>query len=174
MEIFKEENFRVLLNSPDAFINREMSWLCFARRVLNLAEDPEVPLMERVKFAGIMGMIYDEFAMKRLGGLRRLIQEKKQRLSPDSLKPIEELQLCRKELTRQRGVLATLLHMNCVPHCWLRESPSSTTRTSSSPKKQSCINIFSFCPAHSLSPSCGHRSFLPFHQFLVPEPCDYG
>ena len=47
-----------------------MSWLCFARRVLNLAEDPEAPLLERVKFAGIMGMIYDEFAMKRLGGLR--------------------------------------------------------------------------------------------------------
>ena len=77
MEIFKEENFRIPLDSPDAFINREMSWLCFARRVLNLAEDPEVPLMERVKFAGIMGMIYDEFAMKRLGGLRRLIQKKK-------------------------------------------------------------------------------------------------
>ena len=53
-----------------------MSWLCLAQRVLNLAQDPEVPLMERVKFAGIMGKIYNEFAMKRLGGLWRLIQKK--------------------------------------------------------------------------------------------------
>ena len=45
--------------SPAALINRELSWLSFARRVLALAEDPEQPLLERVKFAGIMGMIYD-------------------------------------------------------------------------------------------------------------------
>ena len=56
-----------------------------------------------------MGMIYDEFAMKRLGGLRRLMQKKKHRLSPDGLKPLEELQLCRTELTRQRGILAALV-----------------------------------------------------------------
>ena len=42
--------------------------------------DPEVPLMERVKFAGIMGMIYDEFAMKRLGELWRLFQKKSKTL----------------------------------------------------------------------------------------------
>ena len=54
-----------------------MSWLCFARRVLNLAEDPEAPLLERVKFAGIMGMIYDEFAMRRLGGITASDAEKK-------------------------------------------------------------------------------------------------
>ena len=40
------------------------------------AEDPEVPLMERVKFVGIMGMIYNEFTMQGLGGLWRLIQKK--------------------------------------------------------------------------------------------------
>ena len=143
MEIFEEENFRVPLDSPVAFINHEMSWLCFARRVLILAEDPEEPLMERVKFVGIMGMIYDEFAMKRLGGLLRLIQKKKQRLSPDGLKPIEELHLCKKELTRQRGVLATLLQHELRPalmaegisildHNDLRES-----------QKKSWISIFS-------------------------------
>lgn len=57
--------------SPAALIDRELSWLSFARRVLALAEDPEQPVLERVKFAGIMGMIYDEFAMKRIGGLVR-------------------------------------------------------------------------------------------------------
>ena len=76
MDHLKKGDPRIPQEAPDAFINREMSWLCFARRVLNLAEDPEAPLLERVKFAGIMGMIYDEFAMKRLGGLRRLMQKK--------------------------------------------------------------------------------------------------
>ena len=60
-------------DSPNTLINRELSWLSFARRVLALAEDPELPLLERVKFAGIMGMLYDEFAMKRIGGIKRKI-----------------------------------------------------------------------------------------------------
>ncbi len=115
MDHLKKGDPRIPQEAPEAFINREMSWLCFARRVLNLAEDPEAPLLERVKFAGIMGMIYDEFAMKRLGGLRRLMQKKKHRLSPDGLKPLEELQLCRRELTRQRGILADLVQHQLRP-----------------------------------------------------------
>ena len=48
------------LRAPENFINRELSWLRFARRVLELAEDDEVPLLERVKFAGILGMLHDD------------------------------------------------------------------------------------------------------------------
>jgi len=62
---------------PDTLINRELSWLGFARRVLALAEDRNLPLLERVKFAGIMGMLHDEFAMKRIGGLKRRSRKKK-------------------------------------------------------------------------------------------------
>ena len=58
-----------------AYINRELSWLSFARRVLELVEDTSLPLLERVKFAGIMGMIYDEFVMKRMGGLHQKIKK---------------------------------------------------------------------------------------------------
>ena len=67
MDHLKKGDPRIPQKAPEAFINLEMSWLCFARRVLNLAEDSEAPLLERVKFAGIMGMIYDEFTKKRLG-----------------------------------------------------------------------------------------------------------
>ena len=77
MDHLKKGDPRIPQEAPEAFINREMSWLCFARRVLNLAEDPEAPLLERVKFAGIMGMIYDEFAMRRLGGITASDAEKK-------------------------------------------------------------------------------------------------
>ncbi len=59
-----ENSKKTTIDSPSAFINRELSWLSFARRVLALGEDPNLPLLERVKFAGIMGMLFDEFTMK--------------------------------------------------------------------------------------------------------------
>ena len=102
-------------DSPQAHINRELSWLSFARRVLALAEDPEQPLLERVKFAGIMGMIYDEFAMKRIGGLRREVQSGDQKTGPDGLTPAQELAACREELRAQQGLVARLVEEDLRP-----------------------------------------------------------
>jgi len=50
-------------------INRELSWLTSSERVLDLAADPTVPLLERVKFCGIVSMMLDEFFMVRVAGL---------------------------------------------------------------------------------------------------------
>ncbi|MGA7279732.1 MAG: polyphosphate kinase 1, partial [Desulfocapsaceae bacterium] len=86
-----------------------MSWLAFARRVLELVEDNSLPLLERVKFAGIMGMIYDEFVMKRLGGLHQKIKNKPQHIGYDGLTPIEELALCWQELQVQTKILENLI-----------------------------------------------------------------
>ena len=99
----------IAVDAPEAFINRELSWLSFALRVLAQAEDPATPLLERIKFAGIMGMLYDEFAMKRIGGLRRRIEQKNNRITADGHTPDEELELCRKELHKQSGRDAQLL-----------------------------------------------------------------
>ena len=100
---------KIDVDGPEAFINRELSWLDFARRVLELAEDPDLPLLEKVKFAGIMGMIYDEFTMKRIGGLCRQAQDKGRHKSTDGLTPKQELRLCRDELNRQVDVLSQLV-----------------------------------------------------------------
>ncbi|HJX35117.1 MAG TPA: polyphosphate kinase 1, partial [Desulfatiglandales bacterium] len=97
----------IKLNSPDTLINRELSWLNFARRVLALAEDPKLPLLERVKFAGIMGALYDEFAMKRIGSLKRGIKKKK--LSHGGLTQAEELRACRDELHSQTLLVSRLV-----------------------------------------------------------------
>jgi polyphosphate kinase len=103
------------LETSAAFINRELSWLSFARRVLALAEDTQQPLLERVKFAGIMGMIYDEFAMKRLGGLFRKVAAGDRRRGPAGLTPAEELVACRAELRSQQELLATLVEQQLRP-----------------------------------------------------------
>jgi len=104
-------------DSPDKLINRELSWLSFARRVLAVAEDSDLPLLERVKFAGIMGMIYDEFAMKRIGGLKRKIEKKKKKkkLSHGGFTPVEELQACRKELHKQARIVSRLVRSELRP-----------------------------------------------------------
>jgi polyphosphate kinase len=93
-------------DSPAALINRELSWLGFARRVLALAKDPEQPLLERVKFAGIMGMLYDEFAMKRIGGLFRRVRKGECKRGPEGLSAAEVLMACRAELQSQQELVA--------------------------------------------------------------------
>ncbi len=102
-------------DSPAALINRELSWLSFARRVLALAEDPEQPLLERVKFAGIMGMILDEFAMKRIGGLFRQVRSIQTKRGPDGLTPAEVLAACCAELRSQQESVARLVEGQLRP-----------------------------------------------------------
>src|SRR6266852_469851 len=73
----------------DAFVNREMSWLELNRRVLEEAQDPSVPLLERVKFLASFSSNLDEFFMVRVAALRRRIHAGDLTSGPDELTPTE-------------------------------------------------------------------------------------
>ena len=80
--------------SAEAFINRELSWLDFNARVLEEAEDPSNPLLERVKFLAIFSSNLDEFFMVRVAGLREQAfgDGAPQDYTPDGVPPIMQLQ----------------------------------------------------------------------------------
>ena len=77
--------------NTDSFVNRELSWLEFNRRVLEEAQDPRVPLLERVKFLAIFGANLDEFFMVRVAALKRRVGARDQTPELDGLVPVEVL-----------------------------------------------------------------------------------
>src|SRR5688572_13706104 len=95
-----------------SLVNRELSWLEFNRRVLEEAQDPSVPLLERVKFLAIFSSNLDEFFMVRVAGLKRAIRAGETAPGPDGATPAETLQL----ITRRIHELAIEQH-----RCFLEE-----------------------------------------------------
>jgi polyphosphate kinase len=80
------------LDSPELFENREVSWLQFNERVLELAEDEQLPLLERVKFLAIYANNLDEFFMVRVAGLHDQVEAGIDARGPDGLSARETLE----------------------------------------------------------------------------------
>ena len=105
----------VNLDSPDLFINRELSLLAFQRRVLEEAADATTPLLERVKFLSILGSNIDEFFMVRVAGLWQQIESNKLEVSIDGKGPVEQLELIRQDVNRLIGDAYELYRSELLP-----------------------------------------------------------
>jgi polyphosphate kinase len=88
------------LESPDLYLNPHLSLLAFQHRVLEEAEDPSAPLLERVKFVSILGSNIDEFFMVRVAGLWQQIETRTTEISMDGRSPGEQLALIRHEVNQ--------------------------------------------------------------------------
>src|SRR5271165_2866889 len=76
------------LRDPSLYVNRELSWLDFNDRVLQLAEDDSLPLMERLKFLAIFVTNLDEFFMIRVAGVHDQVDARIDARGPDGLSPV--------------------------------------------------------------------------------------
>lgn len=79
---------------PQWYLNRELTWLEFNKRVLHEAEDERTPLLERVKFLAIVSSNLDEFFMKRIGGLKQQVGAGISELSVDGRSPQQQIDEC--------------------------------------------------------------------------------
>jgi polyphosphate kinase len=84
-----EQTAHERFGDPRNFINRELSWLEFNRRVLEEAQDPTQPLLERVKFLCIFSSNLDEFFEIRVAGIKQQIESETSDIGPDGLSPTE-------------------------------------------------------------------------------------
>src|SRR6478672_5004290 len=99
------------LRHPSLYINRELSWLEFNRRVLHEAQDARTPLLERLKFLGIFSSNLDEFFQVRVAGLKQQLAAGIMERTADGMTPEDQLRAISatvRELCRQHS--QSLMH----------------------------------------------------------------
>lgn len=99
----------------DPFLNRELSWLEFNRRVLAMATDAQVPLLERVRFLAIFATNLDEFFMVRVSGLKRQVEAGVRQRTPDGRTPAEQLEAIASRLHPMTEAASECLHEQLLP-----------------------------------------------------------
>ena len=98
------------LSDSQWYLNRELTWLSFNRRVLHEAADERTPLLERLKFIAIVSANLDEFFMKRIGGLKQQIGAGMRELTLDGRTPRQQVTECYEIVRELETVKEELFH----------------------------------------------------------------
>src|ERR1041384_4769035 len=109
------QTMRDRFGDPKNFINRELSWLAFDRRVLEEAQDPTQPLIERVKFLTIFSSNLDEFFEIRVAGIKQQIESETSDIGPDGLSPTELFDRIQKSVRELVGMQYGLWKNESLP-----------------------------------------------------------
>lgn len=142
-------NIEGMLDNPCCYINRELSWIRFNKRILEEAHDQYHPLLERVKFLAICGSNLDEFFMTRTARLIKHINKGSKEKSIDGLTAIEQIQATRAEIL-------PLIERHA--ECWNNEIKPALVREG--------INIHSFS---GLPPKAKESLRNRFRYSLLPK-----
>jgi len=145
------------LTDSQWYLNRELTWLAFNRRVLHEAEDVRTPLLERLKFIAIVSANLDEFFMKRIGGLKQQIGADVRELTLDGRTPrqqvvecyavIRDLESRKEELFRE--VCAILEDKNIV----IEEYAGLSAKEKKQLREHFLNNIFPLLTPQSIDPA---------------------
>jgi polyphosphate kinase len=100
---------------PDRYLNRELSWLEFNRRVMALASRPDFPLLEQVKFLAIWASNLDEFFQVRVAGLKEQVAHGVGSTPPDGMTPSQQLAAIRVEVDLQAEAISKLFLAEVAP-----------------------------------------------------------
>ena len=113
----RSESLSILPWHPDdaRFLNRELSWLQFDERVLAIAEDATLPLLERVKFVAIFTSNLDEFFQVRVAGLHEQVAVEAVGNNADGISPAEQLVAIDAMVRQLTARQATLVHSDLLP-----------------------------------------------------------
>ena len=145
------------LHDSQWFLNRELTWLSFNRRVLHEAEDERTPLLERLKFIAIVSGNMDEFFMKRIGGLKQQIGAGMRELTLDGRTARQQVTECYAEIrdieARKdqlfREVFAQLEEKNIL----IERYDELTSKEKKSLREYYYTNIFPLLTPQSIDPA---------------------
>ena len=130
------------LDDRSLYFNREVSWLDFNDRVLQLAEDPQQPLLERAKFAAIWESNLDEFFMVRVANLQDLVEAGSQSRGADGMTPTEVLAAIRERVLAQRERAGRCVERELRPALAEHGIRVISTDQASADERQELCNLF--------------------------------
>lgn len=145
-------------NDSEFYLNRELTWLAFNARVLSMADDPDTPLLERVKYLAIISNNLDEFQMKRIGGLKQQVAAGIRELTIDGRTPAEQIAECQEKVrelhSEQNRILGEVLVLLAEKDIRVVKYKSLSAEQEAAIRKNFIENIFPLLTPLAMDP--GH------------------